>query len=87
MILLLGGVVAVTSATAHASATKIPAKWQNCTVVNQRYRHGVGRNHAHDHTSGHPVTNFKHSTKLYKTAMHYNKDLDRDRDGIACEKL
>jgi hypothetical protein len=51
------------------------------------YRHGVGRNHAHDHTSGHQVTNFKRSTRLYKIAMHYNKDLDRDRDGIVCEKL
>jgi hypothetical protein len=29
------------------------------------YTHGVGRNNAHDKTSGTPVTNFKHSTRLY----------------------
>jgi hypothetical protein len=26
------------------------------------------------------------STKLYKLAMSYNRGLDRDKDGIACEK-
>lgn len=31
-------------------------------------------------------TRFEHSTKLYKQAMHYNKRLDCDKDGIACEK-
>jgi Excalibur calcium-binding domain len=32
------------------------------------------------------VTNFKRSTVLYNTAMRYNRGLDRDKDGIACEK-
>jgi hypothetical protein len=86
VILLLVGIVAATTAVANASLATIPAKWKNCTAVNQHYPHGVGRNNAHDHTSGVPVTNFKHSTRLYKIAMHYNKGLDRDRDGIACEK-
>jgi hypothetical protein len=36
--------------------------------------------------SGSPVTTFYRSTRVYSIAMHYNKDLDRDRDGIACEK-
>jgi hypothetical protein len=30
--------------------------------------------------------NFKRSTKLYKLAMSYNRGLDRDKDGVACEK-
>jgi hypothetical protein len=60
--------------------------WANCTTVHHRYPHGVGRNHAHDHTSGTPVTNFKHSTRSYRIAMRHNRDLDRDRDGIACEQ-
>lgn len=46
---------------------------------------GVGRNGAHDHTSGVPVTNFFHSTKAYKRAMNHNGRLDADKDGIACE--
>jgi hypothetical protein len=32
--------------------------------------------------SGTPVTNFKRSTRLYLQ----NRGLDRDKDGIACEK-
>src|SRR5262245_31204676 len=37
-------------------------------------------------TSGTSVTNFKRSTVLDNTAMRYNRGLDRDKDGIACEK-
>jgi Excalibur calcium-binding domain len=72
---------------AGASQARIPAKWKNCTVVNRRYPHGVGKAHAHDKTTGTPVTTFKRSTKLYNQAMSYNRGLDRDHDGIACEKL
>ena len=64
----------------------VPAKWQNCTTVNKRFPHGVGRANARDKTSGTPVTNFKRSTKLYNAANRANGGLDRDKDGIACEK-
>jgi hypothetical protein len=36
--------------------------------------------------SGACVTNFKRRTRLYNLAMSYNRGLDRDKDGIACEK-
>jgi hypothetical protein len=75
-------VVAVT--TAGASAT--PWLWRKCAHVHTKYPHGVGRRYAHDRTSGTPVTNFYRSTRLYNVAMRYNRDLDADRDGIACEK-
>jgi hypothetical protein len=65
--------------TGVADAAKTYA---NCTKLNRDYPHGVGRPHAHDHTSGTPVTNFKRSKALYKA----NKGSDRDGDGIACEK-
>jgi hypothetical protein len=42
---------------------------------------------AHDKTTGTPVTNFKRSNLLHRRAMSYNRGLDRDHDGIACEKL
>jgi Excalibur calcium-binding domain len=29
---------------------------------------------------------FRRSTRLYREAMSYNRGLDRDKDGIACEK-
>jgi hypothetical protein len=86
VVLALVAAFAASGATAYASQSTIPARWKNCTAVNRRYPHGVGKLRAHDKTSGVPVTNFKRSTLLYNTAMHYNKGLDRDKDGIACEK-
>ena len=39
-----------------------PWLWQRWSHVNTKYRHGVGKRFAHDHTSGTPVTNFYRST-------------------------
>jgi hypothetical protein len=36
--------------------------------------------------AGTPVTTFKRSNKIYRTAVSHNADLDRDGDKIACEK-
>jgi Excalibur calcium-binding domain len=54
-------------------------------ALNKRYPHGVARLGARDKTSGTPVTTFKRSTRIYRLAMSYNRGLDRDKDGIACE--
>ena len=77
---------AMLAATALAGVDAAPPLYKNCTNVNKKYLHGLGRVGARDHTSGTPVTSFKRSTKLYKLAMSYNRGLDRDKDGIACEK-
>jgi hypothetical protein len=69
-----------------SAAALIPPQWKNCTAMNKRYPHGVGKVGAHDKTAGVPVTNFKRSTNLYRIATGYNKGLDRDKDGIACER-
>jgi hypothetical protein len=76
--------LAVVPAGTSAGAT--PYLWKNCTHVHAKYRHGVGRAGAHDRTSGSPVTSFYRSTRLYNIAMSYNRGLDRDKDGIACEQ-
>lgn len=73
------GVVAV-APTANAANI-----YANCTALHHKWKHGVGRTRAHDHTSGTPVTNFYHSTRQYKIAMHHNSRLDADKDGVACE--
>jgi hypothetical protein len=83
----VGAIVVSTAPFANAAAERIPARWKNCTVVNKRYPHGVGKVGARDRTSGEPVLTFKRSNLLYRTAMRYNRGLDRDKDGIACEKL
>jgi uncharacterized membrane protein len=77
--------LALVAATA-APASAVPAKWKNCTTVNKTYKHGVGKKKAKDKTSGKAVTTFTRSDKLYAEAMRANKGLDRDKDGIACEK-
>jgi hypothetical protein len=88
-LLVAGGFVLLVTLLAPglgATGSAIPARWKNCKVVNKRFPHGVGKLRAHDRTSGEPVTNFRRSTLIYLRAMHYNRGLDRDKDGIACEK-
>jgi len=89
---LLAGAIACITIVAPAlvvvapADAAVPAQWKNCTVVNKRLPHGVGRANARDKTSGKPVTNFRRDTALYNTAIRANGGLDRDKDGIACEK-
>lgn len=68
------------------AGAKSPPLYRSCKHLNARYPHGLGRAHAHDRTSGAPVTSFFRSDRLYRLAMSYNRGLDRDHDGIACEK-
>jgi hypothetical protein len=68
------------------SPNAAPPLYKNCTNLNKKYPHGLGKVGARDRTSGTPVKNFKRSTKLYNRAMSYNRSLDRDKDGVACEK-
>jgi hypothetical protein len=86
-LLALGLLLGVSTSLAGAASERIPPRWKNCTVVNKRYPHGVGKVGARDRTAGEPVTNFTHNNYLYRLAMRYNRGLDRDKDGIACEKL
>jgi excalibur calcium-binding domain-containing protein len=77
--------LAVPASAAISSAFAAPPLYKNCTNLNKKYPHGLGRSGARDKTSDTPVTSFRRSTKLYNLAMSYNRGLDRDKDGIACE--
>jgi hypothetical protein len=84
----ISAAAAACAALANPASAAIPAQWKNCAHVNRTFPHGLGKVGAHDRTtSGAPVTNFKRSTRLYRIAMSYNRGLDRDKDGIACETL
>jgi hypothetical protein len=83
---VVAGAIVLGTAPAPAATGAVPSLWKNCTNVHKKYPHGVGKLHARDKTSGVPVTTFKHNTRLYNIAISYNKGLDRDKDGIACEK-
>ncbi|KYH45009.1 excalibur calcium-binding domain-containing protein [Branchiibius sp. NY16-3462-2] len=63
---------------------KPPPVYKNCTALNKAYAHGVAKAGAKDKVSGKakPVKNFTVNTAVYNA----NKKLDRDKDGIACEK-
>ena len=77
----------VSFATVGSNDATRPALYKNCTNFNKTYAHGVGRRGARDRTkSGDPVTNFRRSTLIYNRAIRWNSDLDRDKDGVACEK-
>lgn len=80
---------------ATSADASIKAKhYTSCKKLNQAYPHGVGRKGAKDHhsKSSKAVTNFKVSTKVFKMNNGARNqatgeyDLDRDNDGIACEK-
>ncbi len=86
--ILLGASVGPALATSAATATSAASAtgiYKNCDALHGKYKHGVGRSDARDHTSGKPVTSFTHSTSAYNAAVKANKSLDRDKDGIACE--
>jgi hypothetical protein len=78
-----------THATAVAHATGVstavaPKKYKNCAALNKVYKHGVAKKKGvKDKTSGVPVRNYVVSLKVYN--LNY-KALDRDKDGIVCEK-
>lgn len=80
--LLAGGGVAVSAPAEAATATA--TAYRNCTALHRKYAHGVGRKGAKDKVRGttRPVTTFTVSTAVYNA----NKKLDRDHDGVACEK-
>lgn len=73
--------------TTGAEAASSAKTYKNCTDLNKKYPHGVGKKGARDlisgtYVKGKSVTNFKVSSDLYKA----NSKSDRDKDGIACEK-
>ena len=78
--LAVGGSVAITTGPADAAATR----YKNCTALNKNYKHGVAKKGARDKVKGStkPVTNFTVNTAVYNA----NTKLDRDKDGVACEK-
>lgn len=81
--------------TAHAlSAAVRPTvypslrSYPDCAHLTAHYPHGTGRPGAKDRTSGTPVTAFLPDAALYSRndGGAGEHDLDRDNDGIACER-
>ncbi len=75
---------ALATISGEAQTTSPPVRYGNCAALNAVYPHGVGRPGARDHTvsGSNPVLNFIVSAAVYTQ----NTRLDRDKDGIACER-
>jgi Excalibur calcium-binding domain len=88
VVIVAPGTAANDQRAAPTAAIAVPRLYDNCTNFNKRYAHGVGKRRARDKTKSgrNPVTNFLRSTVIYDRAMRWNDDLDRDGDGVACEK-
>ena len=67
-----------------------PKSYKNCAALNKAYPHGVAKKGAKDKTSrtSKPVTTFKVDSLVYakNDGGKGEHDLDRDNDGVACEK-
>ena len=86
---LLRGLTAATITAATISLAAPAAAgartFANCTALRAVYPHGVGLVDAQDQVRGftQPVTTFYRNNALYRA----NIGSDRDRDGVACERL
>ena len=68
------------------AASKAKCPYRNCAELNARYPNGVARACGKDVRRGNTpsVTTFVVDGALYKLG---SASLDRDKDGVACEKL
>ena len=89
---LLGSIAGAPSV---ADAAVKPKVYKNCTALNKVYPHGVAKNSkVKDKVRGKtkPVTTFTVKASVYKRndgkkkKYKHERDLDRDNDGIVCEK-
>jgi opacity protein-like surface antigen len=77
-------VIAAAAALAATAAIAAPADasarhFRNCTAMHKVYPHGIAKSRAAARAHGWEA---KVSASLYKA----NKRMDRDRDGVACER-
>ena len=96
--LLLGTAGVASAATPQAGATstsvsqaaKTPKKFKNCTAMNRVFKGGVAKKKSAKNmktVNGKKVkANSKYKPKVSAKWYRLNKGLDRDKDGIACER-
>ncbi len=91
--LLAAAVIALAAATtiaAPADAATAVKHYKSCAAVHKVYSGGIAKKgvtkntvHSHGKVTHHALKGtVKHSTALYNA----DKKLDRDKDGVACEK-
>ena len=79
--------VTATQAQGIVPAAKPPIKtFKNCTALNKTYKGGVARAGVTHNTVSGKKKPFKVKPYFSTALYNANKKMDRDKDGIACEK-
>lgn len=88
-----GAIVTPTSNMDVQAKPKKTSIYKDCKTFNKKYPKGVRYSKAtknivkkRDGSLTQKPSNAKVSASIYKKAYKMNRNLDRDRDGIACEK-
>ena len=76
------------STLAPTTASAAVKTYKNCTSLNQVYKHGVKKSSGTKDVvrSNGKIMKKSSSAKTSSALYNANKKLDRDKDGIACEK-
>jgi hypothetical protein len=84
----IGVVAPAGTAAAPAPAAAAAKKYKNCTALNKVYKNGVKKSSTtKDVVRSNGKTIKKASKAKVSTSLYTaNKKMDRDKDGIACEK-
>ncbi|MFF2853487.1 MULTISPECIES: excalibur calcium-binding domain-containing protein [unclassified Peribacillus] len=97
VVLSFGLVLGISVGTGNGDEVEAASKtYKNCTEFNKKYSKGVAKSSKTKNkvvskktkkVTYKPLSKgTKISSTIYKEAMKNNDDLDRDNDGIACEK-
>ena len=80
----IASIAIVGLSVALATPSNASEKFANCKALNQSYKYGVGLDGAQNMVKGKP----KASKHVVDVAIYEanKKKLDRDKDGIVCEK-
>jgi hypothetical protein len=80
-------VIALLVSSSPAQATISQQKFKNCAALNKVYEGGIAKNKkvSNKNSKGIPQKS-KYAPKVSKKIYNLNKGLDRDKDGIACER-
>lgn len=81
--------IALTFSSSTATYAADATKYKNCTALNKSYPGGIAKTGATDTTKKNGkvvVAKPKKSPVVDDAVYAKNKSLDRDKDGVACEK-
>ncbi|MCM3140242.1 excalibur calcium-binding domain-containing protein [Bacillus safensis] len=83
-VLSLGLLLSFTQVDTHTADAKTVKSYKNCKALNKVYKGGVAKSKNTKNKGG--KTKYKPKPYVSKALYQKNMRLDRDKDGIACER-